>query len=128
MKKTPGRVTGVFLFSWIIGIACLFIALQFSPPRWSIEAMGGALFAAAESSLLYVLPPLLVLAIWDFRQGSISLAIACMVAFVWVVLTVAWWATAFSPVPWAGAMRNLLILLPGALVPSITFYLLSGRQ
>ncbi len=127
MQKPPSRIAGAFLLSWVVGIGCLFIALQFSPPRWSIEAMGGALIAAAESSLLYVVPPLLFLMIWTVRRGSVSVPVSCVAAFVWVTLTVAWWASAFSPVPWSGALRNLVILLPGSLVPCIVFYLLGRR-
>ncbi|OGB23037.1 MAG: hypothetical protein A3I66_08435 [Burkholderiales bacterium RIFCSPLOWO2_02_FULL_57_36] len=128
MNKTAKRIVGAFSLSWAIGIACLFIALQFSPPRWSVDAMGGALKAAAESSLLYVLPPLLILAIWTWRKAQLSVSIAGLVALVWVILTVAWWASSFSPVPWAGALRNLVILLPGALIPSVAFYLLSRQR
>jgi hypothetical protein len=128
MHKITSRIAGAFLLSWVIGIVCLFIALQFSPPRWSIGAMSGALLAAAESSLLYVLPPLVVLVLWRLRTARISMLIASVVALVWITLSVAWWASAFSPVPWAGALRNLVILLPGALVPSMVFYLWCNRR
>jgi hypothetical protein len=122
MHKITPRLIGAFLLSWIAGIACLFIALQFSPPRWSPAAMGGALSAAAQSSILYVLPPLLVLALWTLGRATVSAFIAGAVALVWVVLTVAWWAASFDPVPWVGALRNMLILMPGVLVPALVFY------
>jgi hypothetical protein len=128
MKKIALRFFVAFIVSWIAGIACLFIALQFSPPRWSLMAMSGALWAAAESSLVYVLPSLLVLTLLAVAKPALSALITCAVACIWVGLTVAWWATSFSPIPWAGAMRNMLILLPGTLVPSLIFYFLLKRE
>lgn len=128
MQKTTLHIFRAFILSWIIGIACLFIALQFSPPRWSLTAMRGALSAAAESSMVYVLPPLLILLLLAARRVSVSTLAASVVAFLWVVLAVAWWASSFSPVPWAGVLRNVVILLPGSLVPSLAFHFLLGQR
>ncbi|MES2538587.1 MAG: hypothetical protein V4632_22235 [Pseudomonadota bacterium] len=127
MNKITKRITFAFLWSWLAGIACLFLALQFSPPRWSAAAMGGALYAAAESSLVYVLPPLLLLVVWVLRRKTLTLRAAALCAVVWVLLTVAWWASAFTPIPWMGVVRNIAILLPGSLVPAVLFYLLITR-
>jgi hypothetical protein len=127
MEKIKQRIVIAFLASWVAGIACLFLALQFSPPRWSAAAMAGALFAAAESSLVYVLPPLLVLALWVLRRKAVSLRAAATIAVVWVLATVLWWASSFSPIPWMGMLRNIAILLPGTLVPALVFYLLITR-
>jgi hypothetical protein len=118
----------VFMVSWLIGVVCLFVALQFSPPRWSAAAISGALLTAVESSTVYVLPPLSVLLIWAVVRGALSAAIASTVAFIWIALTVAWWALSFDPIPWNGAIRNIVILLPGTLVPALAFYLLLSRR
>lgn len=128
MQKNKSRIFGAFFLSWVVGIGYLFIALQFSPPRWSVAAMRGALLAAAESSLVYVVPPLLILSLAAFRRPAMSLLGVGAAAFTWVVLTVAWWASSFSPIPWGGALRNLLVLLPGSLVPSLAFYFLLAND
>jgi hypothetical protein len=127
MNRIAVRILVTFAFSWLLGIACLFIALQFSPPRWSMTAMKGALFAAAESSLIYVLPPLLILTLLATGRKKLSALVAISVACIWIILTVAWWAFAFSPFPWAAAVRNVVILLPGALIPSLIFYFMYGK-
>ena len=110
------------LWSWLAGVACLFVALQFSPPRFSFDAMGGALFAALRSSLLYVLPPLLALAAWRWRRARIDLLVSALAALLWTVLTVGWWAIHFNPFPWAASLRNILLLLPSILVPCLLFW------
>ncbi len=122
MQKTHARVVGAFLLSWLVGIACLFIVLQFSPPRWSVAAMGGALLTAARTSAIYVLPPLLYLALAGLRRNRVSLGSAVLAAAAWVVATVCWWALDFSPLPWRGVFLNIVKLLPAALVPALFFY------
>jgi hypothetical protein len=116
------------LWSWLAGIACLFLALQFSPPRFSFDAMDGALLAALRSSLLYVLPPLLVLAAWRWRRARVDLAAALFMALLWTVMTVGWWAIHFNPFPWAASLRNILLLLPSILVPCLLFWRLVRRR
>ena len=123
--KTENTAIPLFravLWSWLAGIACLFLALQFSPPRFSFDAMDGAIVAALRSSLLYVLPPLLALAAWRWRRARIDLAISVFVALLWTVLTVGWWAIQFNPFPWAASLRNILLLLPSILVPCLVFW------
>lgn len=123
--KTENTAIPLFravLWSWLAGIACLFLALQFSPPRFSFDAMDGAIVAALRSSLLYVLPPLLALAAWRWRRARIDLAVSVFVALLWTVLTVGWWAVQFNPFPWAASFRNILLLLPSILVPCLVFW------
>jgi len=116
------------LWSWLAGIACLFLALQFSPPRFSFDAMDGALLASLRSSLLYVLPPLLALAAWRWRRARVDLVVSLFVALLWTVLTVGWWAIHFNPFPWAASLRNILLLLPSILVPCLVFWRLIRRK
>lgn len=116
------------LWSWLAGIACLFLALQFSPPRFSFDAMDGALLASLRSSLLYVLPPLLALAAWRWHRARVDLAVSLFVALLWTVLTVGWWAIHFNPFPWAASLRNILLLLPSILVPCLVFWRLIRRK
>jgi hypothetical protein len=116
------------LWSWLAGIACLFLALQFSPPRFSFDAMDGALLAALRSSLLYALPPLLALAAWRWRRARVDLAVALFMALLWTVMTVGWWAIHFNPFPWAASLRNVLLLLPSILVPCLLFWRLVRRR
>ena len=96
----------IVLWSWLAGIACLFLALQFSPPRFSLAAMDGALAAALRSSLLYVLPPLLALSAWRWRRARVDLAVSALVALLWTMLTVGWWAIHFNPFPWDASLRK----------------------
>lgn len=110
------------LWAWLAGVACLFIALQFSPPRFSLAAMDGALLAALRSSLLYVLPPLLALAAWRWRRARVDLLVTLFAALLWTVLTVGWWAIHFNPFPWAASLRNILLLLPSILLPCLLFW------
>ena len=116
------------LCSWLAGVACLFVALQFSPPRFSLAAMDGALLAALRSSLLYVLPPLLALAAWRWQRARVDLAVALFAALLWTILTVGWWAIHFNPFPWAASLRNMLLLLPSILVPCLVFWRLLRRR
>jgi hypothetical protein len=116
------------LWSWLAGIACLFLALQFSPPRFSFDAMGGALSAALRSSLLYVLPPLLALAAWRWRQARVDLAVSAFLALLWTAMTVGWWAIHFNPIPWAASLRNMMLLLPSILVPCLVFWRVARRR
>ncbi|RYE93456.1 hypothetical protein [Noviherbaspirillum suwonense] len=118
----------IVLWSWLAGIACLFLALQFSPPWFSIDAMGGALVTAFRSSLLYVLPPLLALAAWRWRRGRVDLAVSALAALLWTTLTVGWWAIHFNPFPWAASLRNIMLLLPSILVPCLVFWRLVRRK
>lgn len=118
----------IVLWSWLAGIACLFLALQFSPPRFSFDAMDGALLAALRSSLLYVLPPLLALAAWCWRRGRVDVIVSAFIAVLWTVLTVGWWAIHFNPFPWAASLRNILLLLPSVLVPCLVFWRLGRRK
>ena len=118
----------IVLWCWLAGIACLFLALQFSPPRFSLDAMGGALWAALRSSLLYVLPPLLALAVWTRRRGRLDLLVAVLTALLWVALTVGWWAIQFNPIPWLASLRNMLLLLPSILAPCLVFWRLARRK
>ena len=122
MQKIHARVIGAFMLSWLLGIACLFISLQFSPPRWSGAAMGGALLTAARTSTIYVLPPLLYLALVALWRPKAALGSAVLAAVAWVVATVCWWALDFSPLPWHGLFLNLAKLLPAALGPALVFY------
>jgi hypothetical protein len=115
------------LWSWLAGVACLFLALQFSPPRFSLDAMDGALLAALRSSLLYVLPPLLALAAWRWRRARVDLAVSLLAALLWTVLTVGWWAIHFNPFPWEASLRNIMLLLPSVLVPCLLFWRLVRR-
>jgi hypothetical protein len=112
----------IVLWSWLAGIACLFMALQFSPPRFSFEAMDGALVAALRSSLLYVLPPLLALTAWRWRRARVDLAVSALAALLWTALTVGWWAIHFNPFPWEASLRNIMLLLPSILVPCMVFW------
>lgn len=116
------------LWGWLAGVACLFLALQFSPPRFSLDAMGGALWAAIRSSLLYVLPPLLALAVWTWRRARLDLLVAVLAALLWVALTVGWWAIQFNPIPWLPGLRNMLLLLPSILAPCLVFWRLARGQ
>ena len=117
------------LWAWLAGVACLFLALQFSPPRFSLAAMDGALLAALRSSLLCVLPPLLALAAWRWRRARVDLAVSLFAALLWTVLTVGWWAIHFNPFPWAASLRNILLLLPSILLPCLLFWrLLRNRS
>ena len=118
----------IVLWSWLAGVTCLFIALQFSPPRFSLAAMDGALLAALRSSLLYVLPPLLGLAAWRWRRARVDLAVSLCAAVLWTVLTVGWWAIHFNPFPWGASLRNVLLLLPSILVPCLVFWRLVARK
>lgn len=112
----------IVLWSWLAGIACLFLALQFSPPRFSLATMDGALVAALRSSLLYVLPPLLALTAWRWRRARVDLAVSAFVALLWTALTVGWWAIHFNPFPWEASLRNIMLLLPSILVPCMVFW------
>jgi hypothetical protein len=129
MQKNRWRILFAFVLAWVLGVACLFIVLQFSPPRWSLPAMRGALVEALKSSVVYVLPPLFFLLAGVLVHAVVTARAACVAAIAWVAVTVAWWASAFSPVPWLGALRNVVLLLPGSLVPALAFYfLLRPRQ
>jgi hypothetical protein len=131
LMKTDSSAVSLFrivLWSWLAGIACLFLALQFSPPRFSFDAMDGALVAAVRSSLLYVLPPLLALMAWRWRRARVDLAVSAFVALLWTALTVGWWAIHFNPFPWEASMRNLMLLLPSILVPCMVFWRLVRRK
>lgn len=121
MSNRVGRILLAFLLSWLVGIGCLFVSLQFSPPRWSMETLEGALFAALRSSAVYDLPLLAFLALRAGLRGPPSPKFAAVAAFIWVCTTVLWWASAFSPIPVEAGFRNLLLLLPSALVPALTF-------
>jgi hypothetical protein len=122
MQKITARVIGALMLSWLLGIACLFIALQFSPPRWSVAAMGDALLTAARTSTIYALPPLLYLAVLALWRNKVSLVSALLAAVTWVVATVCWWALDFNPVPWHGVFLNTAKLMPAALIPALFFY------
>jgi hypothetical protein len=129
--KTENTASSLFravLWSWLAGMVCLFIALQFSPPRFSFDAMDGAIVAAMRSSLVYVLPPLFALAAWRWRRARIDLTISVLVALLWTVLTVGWWAIHFNPFPWAASLRNIMLLLPSILVPCLVFWRLLRQQ
>jgi hypothetical protein len=115
-------------WAWLAGIACLFLSLQFSPPRFSFDAVGGALWTSIRSSLLYVLPPLLALTAWRLRQRKLNAAIAVLAACVWMMLTVGWWAIHFNPFPWLATLRNMLLLLPSILVPCLIFLRLAAKR
>jgi hypothetical protein len=128
--KTQDSAVSLFrtvLWSWLAGIACLFLALQFSPPRFSLAAMDGALVAALRSSLLYVLPPLLALSAWRWRRARVDLTVSALVALLWTMLTVGWWAIHFNPFPWDASLRNIMLLLPSILVPCVVFWRLVRR-
>lgn len=84
--------------------------------------MDGAIVAAMRSSLVYVLPPLFALAAWRWRRAKIDLTISVLVALLWTVLTVGWWAIHFNPFPWAASLRNVMQLLPSILVPCLVFW------
>lgn len=124
MEKNQGnqQYPMAIAWAWLAGIACLFLSLQFSPPRFSLDAMGGALWASVKSSLLYVLPPLLALALWRKRRGRLEPAAAALTACLWTTLTVAWWAIHFNPIPWMAVLRNMVLLLPSILVPCLAFW------
>jgi hypothetical protein len=129
--KTENSAIALFrivLWSWLAGIACLFMALQFSPPRFSLDAMDGALVAALRSSLFYVLPPLLALMAWRWRRARVDLAVAASAALLWTTLTVGWWAIHFNPFPWEASLRNIMLLLPSILVPCVVFWRLVRRK
>lgn len=127
MKTSKFEFLAAFVWAWLAGIACLFIALQFSPPRWSLSTMGGALLASVESSLLYVLPVIIALAALRWR-GTAPMWAAAGIGLLWTVLTVAWWAFHFHPVPWMPALRNILLLLPEIIVPALLFCWLADRS
>jgi hypothetical protein len=115
-------------WAWLAGIACLFLSLQFSPPRFSFDAMAGARWTSVRSSLLYVLPPLLALTAWRLRQPRLNAPIAALAACLWMALTVGWWAIHFNPFPWMATLRNMLLLLPSILVPCLIFWRLLARR
>lgn len=115
-------------WAWLAGIACLFLSLQFSPPRFSFDALGGALWTSVRSSLLYVLPPLLLLTAWRLRRKKLEAAIAVLAACLWMMLTVGWWALHFNPFPWMATLRNMLLLLPSILVPCLIFWRLLAQR
>nr|WP_314631606.1 hypothetical protein [uncultured Noviherbaspirillum sp.] len=127
-ENTATSLLRAVLWAWLAGIGCLFIALQFSPPRFSFDAMDGAIVAAMRSSLVYVLPPLLALAAWRWRRARIDLTISVLVALLWTVLTVGWWAIHFNPFPWAASLRNIMLLLPSILVPCLVFWRLLRQK
>lgn len=127
-EKAVISLPWIVIWCWLAGIACLFLALQFSPPRFSLAAMDGALWAALRSSLLYVLPPVLALAVWIRRRGRLDLLVAVLTALLWTVLTVGWWAVQFNPIPWIGTLRNMLLLLPSILAPCLVFWRLARRS
>lgn len=122
------RILVVLMLSWLCGIACLFIVLQFSPPRWSVDAMSGALIAAVKSSAIYALPPLALLALLAAWRSPVTFIFAGLAATIWVIVVVAWWALDFSPIPWSGMARNIAILLPASLVPALVFYFLLRQR
>lgn len=121
-EKAVFILSRAIAWSWLAGVACLFLALQFSPPRFSLETMGGALWASVRSSLLYVLPPLLALTLWTRRRGKLDVVVAVLAALLWTVMTVGWWAIHFNPIPWMPTLRNMLLLLPSVLVPCLVFW------
>lgn len=130
MEIKPGAflyVRAIFC-AWLAGTACLFMSLQFSPPRFSLAAMDGALWAALESSLLYVVPPVLALAVWRARRLSLDGAVAVLAALMWMLLTVGWWAIQFNPIPWKAALQNMVLLLPSILVPCLVFWRLARSR
>lgn len=128
IDNAAGTLLRAVLWCWLAGVACLFMALQFSPPRFSFDAMGGAFFAALRSSLLYVLPPLLALVAWRWRRARMDLAVSALAALLWTVLTVGWWAIHFNPFPWAASLRNIMLLLPSILLPCLLFWHLLRRR
>jgi hypothetical protein len=127
MKKTRFELFVAFVWAWLAGIACLFIALQFSPPRWSLSTMSGALLASVKSSLLYVLPVITAIAALRWR-GMAPMWAAAGISLLWTLLTVAWWAIHFHPAPWMAALRNILLLFPEIIVPALLFWWLADRR
>jgi hypothetical protein len=128
MKSGASLYLRAIFWAWLAGAACLFLSLQFSPPRFSLDAMGGAFWAAFKSSLLYVLPPVLALAVWRVRRHRVDGAAAALAAILWMLMTVGWWAVQFNPIPWKAALQNMVLLLPSILAPCLVFWRLTRAR
>ena len=105
------------LIGWLGGVAALTLLAIANSPGWFLSHPLEAIEGGVGGSLIYVLPPVLIMSCTAFAAPvRISTGTAAVIGVAWLALIFAWWAR--RPIsdngefPWWGFQRYFVSLLP----------------